>query len=103
MRERKGKRHRGKYQHLEGATLPSSLSHGEAGLDPFDHYVEPPAETREAWVYGGGGAQVLSNAGGPCVPHACEMIRRVLYGILRAGFQHATTLVPPLASTVLWP
>jgi hypothetical protein len=61
------KRNRKKYQDLEGVALPSSLSHGGAGLDPFHRYAEPPTKPREAWVYGGGGARGLSCARGPYV------------------------------------
>jgi hypothetical protein len=72
-------------------------------LDPFLRYAEPHAETREAWVYGGGGAQGLLGSGGPYVPRTCERIRGVLYGVLRAGIQHATASILALAFVVLWP
>jgi hypothetical protein len=82
MREQKRKRNRRKYQDLEGASLPSFLSHGGAGLDPFLYYTEPPTKTCEEWVYDGGRARGLSDAGGPCIPHACGRIHGVHYGVL---------------------
>jgi hypothetical protein len=45
-----------KYQSPEGATLASFLSHGRVGLDSFHRHAKPSAKTREAWVYGSGGA-----------------------------------------------
>jgi hypothetical protein len=107
-RGRKGERekekgNRKKYQGLVGATLPSSLSHGRAGLDFFHCYAEPSAKTHDAWVYVGGRACGLSGAGGPRVPRAYERIHGVIYDILRAGIRHASAPVPPLAPAVLWP
>jgi hypothetical protein len=70
-RDEKGdseKRNSKKYQDLIGVSLPSSLSHGRAGLDPFHHYAESATKTHEAWVYGGDRARGLSGAGGRCVP-----------------------------------
>jgi hypothetical protein len=84
-RDEKGdseKRNSKKYQDLIGVSLPSSLSHGRAGLDPFHHYAESATKTHEAWVYGGDRARGLSGAGGRCVPPTCGRIRGVLYDIL---------------------
>jgi hypothetical protein len=44
-REREKREIGRKYWHLESVALPSSLSHGGAGLDPFHCYIEPPAKT----------------------------------------------------------
>jgi hypothetical protein len=55
-RMKKEKGNRKKYQSPEGAALPSFLSHGGVGLNSFHRHTEPSAKTREAWVYGGGGA-----------------------------------------------
>jgi hypothetical protein len=60
-RAKKEKKNRKQYEDLEGAALPSSLSHGRAGLDSFYHYTEPPPKTHEAWVYVGSGARDLSS------------------------------------------
>jgi hypothetical protein len=76
-KKRNGKR-REKKQKLEvipgsqGVALPSPLGKDRAGLDPFHCYAEPPAETHEEWVYGGGGAQGLSGSSGPCFPVCVE-------------------------------
>jgi hypothetical protein len=51
IEQKKEKENRKRYQGLEGVELPSSLSHGGAGLDSIHHYTEPPAKTREPWVY----------------------------------------------------
>jgi hypothetical protein len=69
-REKKEKENRKRYQDLEVAALPSSLSHGRARLDSFHHYTEPPTKTHEAWVYVGGGARGLQSVVDPvfCAP-----------------------------------
>jgi hypothetical protein len=51
IEQKKEKENRKWYQGLEGVELPSSLSHGGAGLDSIHRYTEPPAKTREPWVY----------------------------------------------------
>jgi hypothetical protein len=51
IEQKKEKENRKRYQGLEGVELPSSLSHGGAGLDSIHRYTEPPAKTREPWVY----------------------------------------------------
>jgi hypothetical protein len=81
-REQKRKRNMRKFQDLEGAALPSSLSHGGARLDTLIHYTEPSAKNHEAWVHDGGGARGLSGAGGPCTPHASGRLCGVLYSVL---------------------
>jgi hypothetical protein len=68
-----------------GIAIPSSLSHGRAGLEFFHCYAEPFAKTGEGWVYVDGRAQGMSGAGGPHVPCACGRIGGVLYDFLRAG------------------
>jgi hypothetical protein len=45
-KEKKGSRK--KYQGLEGAAPPFSLSHGGAGLYSFHRYTGPSAKTHEA-------------------------------------------------------
>jgi hypothetical protein len=54
--QKKEKGNTKKYQSPEGATLASFLSHGRAGLDSFHRHAKPSTKTREAWVYGSGGA-----------------------------------------------
>jgi hypothetical protein len=98
---KKEKGNRKKYRGPVGAALPSSLSHGRAGLDFFHCYTKPSTKTSEAWVYVGGGARGLSCAGGPHVHHACGRIRAILYGFLRVGIRRASTPVPSLAPVVL--
>jgi hypothetical protein len=51
IEQKKEKENRKRYQGLEGVELPSSLSHGGAGLDSIHRYTEPPAKTCEPWVY----------------------------------------------------
>jgi hypothetical protein len=103
-KKRNGKR-REKKQKLEvilgsqGVALPSPLGKDRAGLDPFHCYDEPPAETHEEWVYGGGGAQGLSGSSGPCFPRVCRKICGVLYGVLQVGIRHATTSICLFALT----
>jgi hypothetical protein len=97
-KKRTEKENRKRYQDLEGAALPASLSRG-AGLDSFHHYTEPPTKTREAWVYVGRGARVLSGAGGPCIPRACERICGVLLTFYEWGF---SVLLHQFLRLLLW-
>jgi hypothetical protein len=85
-KKRTEKENRKRYQDLEGAALPASLSRGGPGLDSFHHYTEPPKKTHQAWVYVGRGARVLSGAGGPCILRACERICGVLLTFYEWGF-----------------